>query len=282
MDIFRDFFEKEEHKNWLKGVVSLACLQKLLENFIDKEMADFYQEMRKKCGSVCCANNCNFTNWRPTHNQPIPPLDCEVCCKWRHEIWTSHSSQRGKVMWKNSKPHLWSQHKWEVAKVYMTDGHKNHKSIGDFDIAALLSLMTQCKHFKRFELGGLCEQVAYVRNNIMHSANFKLKREDLHRYLSQITNLGEALTKHHPDFRNLSQDINKIQNHNFRLTPSAFTIKDRYRMPWVKSFEELPSHPGIIPMIDERQQIWNYRFGRDFIDDGIFEPRLFWKFPTAL
>ncbi|XP_059200420.1 caspase-8-like [Centropristis striata] len=44
-------------------------------------------------------------------------------------------------------------------EVYMPCGHKDHSSVGDFDIASLLCLMTQCKHFKEFKLGDLCEKI---------------------------------------------------------------------------------------------------------------------------
>lgn len=99
----------------------------------------------------------------------------------------------------------------------MPDGHKNHKAIGDFDIAALLSLINQCKHFKKFELGGLCEQVSHVRNSIAHSPHSQLKREDLQSYLHGIRVLGEALAKHDPEFESFSQDIDEIQNGDFML-----------------------------------------------------------------
>ena len=40
----------------------------------------------------------------------------EVCSPWKNEIKKNHT-RRGKLMWVNSEPHLWSQDKWEVAKV---------------------------------------------------------------------------------------------------------------------------------------------------------------------
>ncbi|XP_038574562.1 uncharacterized protein CXorf38 homolog isoform X2 [Micropterus salmoides] len=215
MEVFR-IFDEENHKNWLKGVVGLRLLQNLLECFINKQIDIFHQALRRECSDVC-GNKCHLKNWKLRPNQ-VPILDCEVCSHWRDVIWTNNNSQGGKVMWMNSEPHMWSQDKWEVAKVYMTGGHKNHKSIGQFDIVALLSLMTQCNHFKKFKLGGLCEQVANVRNNIMHSPNYQLKREELNGYLSQIRDLGEVLAKHDPVFKYLSGDINEIQNLDFRLT----------------------------------------------------------------
>ncbi|XP_054452139.1 caspase-8-like isoform X2 [Anoplopoma fimbria] len=154
---------------------------------------------------------------KPAYNYMSPPLDCEVCSSWRDSILANHTSPRGKVMWVNSKPDRWSQDKWEVAKVYMPDGHKKHNFIGDFDIAALLCLMNQCKHFKKFELGGLCDNVANVRNNIMHAARFQLNQEDLLDYFNRIRKLGEVLEKHVPEFKSLSEDINEIQSLDCKL-----------------------------------------------------------------
>ncbi|XP_075954694.1 uncharacterized protein LOC142956831 [Anarhichas minor] len=215
MEHFREF-EKEQNQNWLKGVVALLCLQKPLERFIDEEIGIFHRKLGDECGANLCVKNCNFNNWKPRANQS-PPLDCEVCSSWRDLILANHTSPRGKVMWMNSKPDQWSQDKWEVAKVYMPDGHKNHNSIGDFDIAALLCLMNQCKHFKQFELGELCGIVANVRNKIMHTASFQLKQEDLLDYFNRIRKLGEVLEQHVPEFKSLSKDIDEIQNLDCRL-----------------------------------------------------------------
>ncbi|XP_067461247.1 uncharacterized protein CXorf38 homolog [Thunnus thynnus] len=211
MDIIRELIGNPEGMNWFKCVCILRCFHKRLEPFIEEEITVFHQLMSEQCGCVPCANNCDFSNWNPTHNQPIPLFDCEVCTAWRDAILTHHSNQNGKVMWTNSKPHLWSQDEWQVAKVYMPNGHKNHNSPGDFDIAALLCLMNQCKHFKKFKLGGLCEEVSFVRNRVMHSPNYQLKKKDLDNYMTRIRKLCKVLVKHHPNFGSLSREIDKIQ-----------------------------------------------------------------------
>ncbi|XP_070775563.1 uncharacterized protein CXorf38 homolog [Enoplosus armatus] len=216
-------FEKDDHKNWLKGVVSLRCLQEPLKHFIDRQVGIFHQEVRNKCDFVQCDKKCDLRNWKPRPNQ-IPSFDCPACSRWSNVMWANHNNQRGKVMWMNSEPHLWAQKKWEVAKVYMGDGHRKHKSIDDFDIHALLSLMTQCKHFKIFELGTVCEEVTSFRNKIMHSSSLQLKTEDMHRYFHLIRALGDALAKHDTAFITLSQDIDEIQNLDFRLMLPADKI----------------------------------------------------------
>ncbi|XP_044225195.1 uncharacterized protein CXorf38 homolog isoform X1 [Thunnus albacares] len=217
MDIIRELNGKSETMNCLKCFIILGCLREYLEPFIEEEITVFHQLMSEQCGCVPCANNCNFSNWNPTHNQPIPPFDCEVCTAWRDAILTHHSNQNGKVIWTNSKPHLWSQDKWQVAKVYMPNGHKNHNSLGDFDIAALLCLMNQCKHFEKFKLRGLCEKVSFVRNSIMHSPNYQLKKKDLDNYMKRIRKLCNVLVKHHPNFGSLSREIDEIQRLDLTL-----------------------------------------------------------------
>ncbi|XP_059201372.1 caspase-8-like [Centropristis striata] len=209
-------FNEPKQQNWFRGVVALTCLEKSLVFFIDEETEKFHRELQNECGADPCVNNCDFKSWKPRPNEK-PPLDCEVCCPWRDAIWDNHTSQRGKVMWLNCKPHLWSQNKWEVAKVYMPCGHKDHSSVEDFDIASLLCLMTQCKHFKKFELGDLCEKVSCVRNKICHAPKYQLEQEDLHNFLIRIRDLGETLARHDPEFTSMSEDIDQIQSLEYKL-----------------------------------------------------------------
>ncbi|XP_044224260.1 uncharacterized protein CXorf38 homolog isoform X2 [Thunnus albacares] len=212
MDTIQKLNEEPVFWNNFKVHIGLRRLGECLEPFIDEEITVFHDGMKQQCGSARCEKKCEFSNWYSTCNQPIPPFDCEVCTAWRDAILTHHSNQNGKVMWTNSKPHLWSQDKWQVAKVYMSNGHKNHNSLGDFDIAALLCLMNQCKHFEKFKLRGLCEEVSFVRNSIMHSPNYQLKKKDLDNYMKRIRDLCKVLAKHHPNFGSLSREIDEIQH----------------------------------------------------------------------
>ncbi|XP_059201098.1 uncharacterized protein CXorf38 homolog [Centropristis striata] len=127
-------------------------------------------------------------------------------------------------MWLNCKPDLWTQNKWEVAKVYMPCGHENHSSVEDFDIAALLGLMKHCKHFKKFELGDLCVNVSNVRNNISHAPKYQLEQEEMHKYLEYIRDLVKKLARHDPQFTYVLEDIDQIENQlqiSFVVTPTG-------------------------------------------------------------
>lgn len=200
----------------MKAVFALDTLHILLKDWTDKEMALFHQEFLGKFGQNSCVKKCDFKNWQPRAKQ-VPPLDCELCSSWRDEILKNHTNPDGKVLWKNSEPHLWSQEKWEVAKVYMTEGHKNHKSIGDFDIAALLCLMKHCKHFTKFGLHTSCENVSNVRNKVMHAVHFQLKQEDFNSCFDRIKALGKKLAEESPEFKSLSKDIDEIRNYDLKM-----------------------------------------------------------------
>ncbi|XP_074506405.1 uncharacterized protein CXorf38 homolog [Sebastes fasciatus] len=239
MESVREFNEDPKNQNWLKGVVVLGNFQKLIESFTDEEIEKFHGELGNQCGPDHCVKKCDLKNWNPRTNQS-PPLDCEVCSRWRDVILTNHTSQHGKVMWSNSKPHLWSREKWEVAKVYMPGGHKNHNSVGDFDIAALLCLMRQCKYFKKFELGGLCDKVSNVRNKIMHAPRYQLEQKDLQDYFNQIRELGEKLARHDPKFKSLSEDIDEMLNLDYRLIlPDDIAAQENLKSQREKDLEDL-------------------------------------------
>lgn len=65
----------------------------------------------------------------------------------------------------------------------------------------------------------------------------------------------------------------------------VLTIKDHccHYIPWVKSLEQLLSHPQILAMIEEGPQPCKDGFFQDLIDGHIFKSHpLFLKVPTAL
>ncbi|XP_071399110.1 uncharacterized protein [Centroberyx affinis] len=209
-------FQDEGYKNWIKTTMGLAYLKRRLESFLEKETETYHQAL---CNNIDlnereCSKKCDLKNWKPGTNQK--PNLCELCSAWEKEISANHAG--GKRFLINSTPHLWPTDKWEVAKVHMPSGHKNHKSVGDFDISAFLTLMTQCKHFKHFVKDSLCTKVVYVRNQVMHSASLQVKLEDLHDYLDQIRALANALEEQFPEFfKSLSKEIDELQNLDFSL-----------------------------------------------------------------
>ncbi|KAM4604690.1 uncharacterized protein ACJ7VT_017025 [Polymixia lowei] len=211
-------FQDEGYKNWIKTTMGLQCLKTRLGSFLENETDSYHRALSNgiKWNGLECKKKCDIKNLTPRSNQ-TPSIDCEVCVPWRNAIWDNHTNKSGQVYWNNSTPYLWPTEKWEVAKVYMPRGNKSHKSVGDFDISAFLNLMTFCRHFKRFVQNSLLTQVTNVRNQVMHSANFQVKLEDLQQHLNRIRSLGKALEKHVPEFQCLSKELDELQNLDFSL-----------------------------------------------------------------
>ncbi|XP_046883057.1 uncharacterized protein LOC124472326, partial [Hypomesus transpacificus] len=139
---------------------------------------------------------------------------CERCKPWKDEIL---ANSKGPLFWNNCKPYLWPEKKWEVAKVYMARGNDKHTSVDQFDISAFLNLMTNCNHFDFEGKNKTVMQVTNVRNRVMHTASWHVKREDLEVNLQRIRELGRALEGKAPNIRALDDDINQLQNIDFSL-----------------------------------------------------------------
>ncbi|KAK0142474.1 hypothetical protein N1851_019600 [Merluccius polli] len=205
-------FEDEGYKTWIKTTMILECLKTRLAGFLENETAAFHQTLsssirlnQNECGHV---PRCDFKS-----NQHL----CPFCHAWRDAILDKHTAKRSQVYWNNSTPHLWHSHKWEVAKVYMPRGNKNHKLVDDFDISAFLNLMTFCGHFQNFVKRDLVTEVTNVRNKVMHSASFQVSAEDFQQYVGRIQALGEALGQKVPEFQSFSKDVAEVQNIDFRM-----------------------------------------------------------------
>ncbi|XP_029931089.1 uncharacterized protein LOC115375706 isoform X2 [Myripristis murdjan] len=222
-------FQDEGYKNWIKSTMGLVYFRDYLEKFLEDETETYHQKLRDKVNlqEEECTKSCSFNNWDPRSSK-IPRLDCEVCDRWRDEILANHTSKDGKVLWRNSKPHLWSTNKWEVAKVYMPNGHAKHSSAGDFDLPAFLSLMTQCRHFSKYVQQKPCTEVSNVRNNVMHSPNLKVTQDDLREYLRRIKSLANTLEEHSKLFNGLTQELDKLQNLDFSLMLNGSTEAEKF------------------------------------------------------
>uniref|UniRef100_A0AAR2JXR2 Uncharacterized protein n=1 Tax=Pygocentrus nattereri TaxID=42514 RepID=A0AAR2JXR2_PYGNA len=61
----------------------------------------------------------------------------------------------------------------------MPRGQSGHRRFEEFDIAAILNFMAQCKHFKKFHQGQLMTKVINLRNTVMHSPEFRLNKEKM-------------------------------------------------------------------------------------------------------
>ncbi|KAF7653666.1 hypothetical protein LDENG_00079960 [Lucifuga dentata] len=221
--------DKEKHKNWLRAIYGLKCLKKYVDVFVDQEAEKFHSVLKEAVQlDLLCSKSCSFAK-KNGKNQTPKPLCEEVCAVWKEKILANHGNLGGKVYLHNSNPPLWAINKWEVVKVFMPDGQKSKNKLCHFDIVALLVFINHCKHFEEYRLKGCCEKIVNVRNEIMHSPNYELEQEELHEYLGRIKVLGKKLEEKVPEFKELSKDIEGIQNTDFTLVfPAVMEAQQLY------------------------------------------------------
>nr|XP_046215262.1 uncharacterized protein LOC124041575 isoform X2 [Oncorhynchus gorbuscha] len=104
----------------------------------------------------------------------------------------------------------------------MPRGNMDHTTVDQFDISAFLNLMSQCSYFAKFvKSKTLITQVTNVRNQVMHSADFRVEKGELESYLGRIKDLGQALKTHYPKFSELTEEIEQLQNTDFSFIMSC-------------------------------------------------------------
>ncbi|XP_030625513.1 uncharacterized protein CXorf38 homolog [Chanos chanos] len=199
----------DNDQNWLKVAQSLRILRRRLRPFVENETEIYHNSLRTKIrntsSGTTCQTKCNIKKWNPIPKKL--PLMCVACVPWRDEILANHSAKEGPIHWNNCTPHLWPSKKWEVAKAYMPRGLKRKCNFDDFDISALLNLMTCCKYFRRFIQEHKLNQVIEVRNSVMHCPDMTFSKEEKEGHLDKIRDLGQALAQHAPDLMKLSEEI---------------------------------------------------------------------------
>ncbi|KAJ8256170.1 hypothetical protein COCON_G00200340 [Conger conger] len=200
-------FEDEQYKNWLKTTMSLQLLRTSLGDFLENETETFHNSLKNKLKQATCKNGCTV---KANYRNKVPEV-CPECKPWGEEIFKNHNNKRGEIYWNNSKPCLWSSRKWEVAKVYMPRGNKDHHAVDQFDISAILNLMNVCSHFKNFVKEQIIKEVTYVRNQMMHSADMKVAKEDMQKHLSKILDFVKHLQDRVPHLNNLKDEISQLE-----------------------------------------------------------------------
>ncbi|XP_016115464.1 uncharacterized protein [Sinocyclocheilus grahami] len=206
-------FSDENYKNWLKTTESLYILRNRIQDFIEKETETYHNSLQNKSPlhRQTCARSCKLAN------KPV----CQLCEHWKNEIIANHNGKGNSIHWENCRPHLWPTDKWEVAKAHMPRGHKEHRKFDQFDIAAILNLMSSCKHFKSIP-GQSVINVITVRNKLMHSPDFKVSNEDMKNHHKTVLQLAEKLQPHVPEMKDLEKKITQFHNtldKNFNQAP---------------------------------------------------------------
>ncbi|XP_056596495.1 uncharacterized protein si:ch211-91p5.3 isoform X2 [Triplophysa dalaica] len=106
-------------------------------------------------------------------------------------------------------------------KAYMSRGHKDHCTFGEFDISAIFNLMTSCKHFKDTPKDCI-SQVIGVRNKVMHSPDFKMSNDDREKHLKKVLEMAKKLEQRVPKLIGLDKEIeqfNDLLDKNFSQAP---------------------------------------------------------------
>uniref|UniRef100_A0A9J8BNW7 Si:ch211-91p5.3 n=1 Tax=Cyprinus carpio carpio TaxID=630221 RepID=A0A9J8BNW7_CYPCA len=206
-------FSDENYKNWLKTTESLYILRSRIQDFIEKETETYHNSLRNKphLNGQTCTRSCKLTN------KPV----CQSCEYWKNEIIANHNGKGNSIHWDNCRPNLWPTDKWEVAKAHMPRGHNKHCKFDQFDIAAILNLMYSCKHFKNIP-GKSVVDVISVRNQMMHSPDFKVSNEDMEKHHKTVLQLAEKLQPHIPEMKDLEKKITQFHNtldKNFNQAP---------------------------------------------------------------
>ncbi|KAK3530397.1 hypothetical protein QTP86_024434, partial [Hemibagrus guttatus] len=144
---------------------------------------------------------------------------CDKCEQWKDAILQNHNHKGIDIPWNNCQPHLWPTDKWEVAKanldylpqVYMIRGVKSHRSFDQFDVSSILNFMYHCKYFQAFAQGQYLTKVINVRNKVMHSPDFSLKKEDMDESINSVQELAKILVKHAPGLKTISEKIQQFK-----------------------------------------------------------------------
>ncbi|KAI2648289.1 hypothetical protein H4Q32_018347 [Labeo rohita] len=198
-------FTDEKYKNWLKTTESLYILRSRIQNFIEKETETYHNSLRNnpKLSRQPCESRCKYANKNL----------CQLCEHWKIEIIANHNGQGNSMHWLNCNPHLWPTNKWEVAKAHMPRGQTKHHNFEQFDIAAILNLMSFCKHFINKNIPGqFVRNVINVRNSVMHSPDFKVSSDDMKKHHETLLQLAEKLVPHVPEMKDLEKEITQFYN----------------------------------------------------------------------
>ncbi|XP_017313397.1 uncharacterized protein si:ch211-91p5.3 isoform X2 [Ictalurus punctatus] len=200
-------FRDENYRHWLQTAESLYRLRIHIREFVENETESYHRFLRKELKDEICQSKCSLHKCAPRPKQfPI----CEKCEKWKDVILKNHKNKGMDIPWNNCQPHLWPTDKWEVAKVYMLRGVKDHHSFDEFDISAILNFMSRCKHFQTFTDGQCINKVISVRNKVMHSPDFRLSKKEMEDSIKIVQELAKILEERAPGLKNLSKEIQQF------------------------------------------------------------------------
>lgn len=192
-----------EYKNWLKAGRCLIILKDFLLPFTEKHMRSFHGDLLNRIPLL--KTPCQNPTCRPRANKLVSP--CSVCSEWQKVIIRNHRQPESTINWDNCFPPHWRTHYWEVAKAYMPRGQAKMKDGGQCDASALLNLINYCKCFSVDPKS--VREVIRMRNELMHSCDFRVKDEWMRRYCSALDDFVQQFSRE-PQIASVKQQIEEM------------------------------------------------------------------------
>lgn len=196
MATIKTSFQNPEYVNWIKAVLSLACLKKGLERFADERSKELHQtvlnslkvqQMCINCTISVKKKNCYFTSCG--HPSCDNLLDAIV--KAGIDPNQTFTFQRHNL--KNSNVQYWHDTHWEVAKLFMNAGQTpTQTGPGETDLSAIINFIDFCQVARKYISNTQnIKNVREARNSIMHFADMKLTNKECESLTQSMIDLLE-------------------------------------------------------------------------------------------
>lgn len=134
------------YRRWVLLQEGLRCVKLGLEDMTGAAMRDFHSWLVGKHSGEKCTR---CTNESIVKAGDTWSISCPRCQGWMQDI-LEHADYK-ELHWNNSYIRLWPVNHWEVAKLYMERQRRGNSSPASSDVAALLTLMMNCKVFRKQE-----------------------------------------------------------------------------------------------------------------------------------
>lgn len=173
---YTEVFKTQECRNWAEVWIAATAARKGLLTFCLEEITNFHSRITSKLPLGPCSK-CDLCDVIPymrknhkccpeTCQCPPNPCTLGICDKLRVKIEKYHRNRP--AQWENTNIKAWRSDPFEIAKCYMTPGHKQ-ATTETVDLGAILYLMLNCLKFgKRFSNPGVVEVLREVCARLFH------------------------------------------------------------------------------------------------------------------
>ncbi|KAI3375253.1 hypothetical protein L3Q82_021758 [Scortum barcoo] len=212
------------YKNWLKAGSCLVLLRDGLHPFISHHTTAFHADLLNQ--NSLLRKPCETSSCKPRDNKLSSP--CRPCSQWQAVILRHHRQHKPTVNWDNCFPPHWRTDHWEVAKAYMPRGQGRVKGADQCDASALLNLMNCCGCFHFVHQKCVTEVIRY-RNELMHSAELRVRDEWMSRYQAALINLLKQFS-HIPQMQKARRQIEEMLSVDLSIYVSGVDQMDSARL----------------------------------------------------